>query len=148
MPLRVGHQHSQFLPILTRFVHYYAPFWGPEAISIVVDPQGALMCRSSTLTVFADSGSFRGLLLTFWASLSDSRDLRTPGCVYVFVINTHIFCLFWPVSWTITHHFEVPKRYPWVSNPKVRLRDGHQHSQFWPILTRFVDYYSPSWGPK
>ena len=31
---------------------------------MVVDPQGALTCRSSTLTVLADSGPFRGLLLT------------------------------------------------------------------------------------
>ena len=30
-------------------------------------------------------------------------------------------------------------------NPKVSLRDGHQHSQFWPILARFMDYYSRFW---
>ena len=24
---------------------------------------------------------------------------------------------------------------------------GHQHLQFWPIMTRFVDYYSLFWGP-
>ena len=41
-----GHQHSQFWPILARFLDYYSPFWGSEAISIVVEPQGALMCRS------------------------------------------------------------------------------------------------------
>ena len=29
----------------------------------------------------------------------------------------------------------------------MRLRVGHQHSQFWPILAHFVDYYSPFWGP-
>ena len=29
----------------------------------------------------------------------------------------------------------------------MRLRVGHQHSQFWPILARFVDYYSLLWGP-
>ena len=29
-----------------------------------------------------------------------------------------------------------------VLEPKVRLRVGHQHSQFWPILARFMDYYS------
>ena len=45
---------------------YYSPFWGPEAISIVVDPQGALTCRSSTLAVLTDSGPFLGLLITFW----------------------------------------------------------------------------------
>ena len=59
--LCVGHQHSQFWPILARFVDYYSPFWGPKAISTVVKPQGALTCRSSTLTVLADSGPFRGL---------------------------------------------------------------------------------------
>ena len=31
-------------------------------------------------------------------------------------------------------------------NPRVRLRVGHQHSQFWPILARFMDYYSLFWG--
>ena len=33
-------------------------------------------------------------------------------------------------------------------NPGLRLHVGHQHSQFWPFLTRFVDYYSPFWSPK
>ena len=43
---------------------YYSPFWGPKAISIVVETQGALTCRSSTLAVLSDSGPFRGLLVT------------------------------------------------------------------------------------
>ena len=50
---------------LTRFVEYYSPFWGPKVISIVVEPQGALKCRSSTIAVWADSGPFLGLLLSF-----------------------------------------------------------------------------------
>ena len=29
----------------------------------------------------------------------------------------------------------------------MRLRVGHQHSQIWPILARFLDYYSLFWGP-
>ena len=29
----------------------------------------------------------------------------------------------------------------------VRLRVGHQHSQFWLILACFMDYYSLFWGP-
>ena len=33
-------------------------------------------------------------------------------------------------------------------NPGVRLCFGHQHSLFWQILSRFVDYYSPFLGPK
>ena len=69
--LRVGHQHSQFWPILARFVDYYAPFCGPEVISIVVEPQGVLMCRSSTLIVLADSGPFHGLLLIVLGPRSD-----------------------------------------------------------------------------
>ena len=72
--LHVGHQHSQFWPILTRFVDYYSPFWGPKVLSILVRPQGALTCRSSTLTVFADSGMFRVLLLTVLGSRSDFHD--------------------------------------------------------------------------
>ena len=46
---------------------YYVPFWGPKAISVDVEFQGALTCRSSTLIVLADSGPFHGLLLTFWS---------------------------------------------------------------------------------
>ena len=67
-------QHSQVWLILTRFVDYYSPFLGPKAISVVVEPQGALACRSSTLTDLADSGPFRGLLLTVLGSRSDFHD--------------------------------------------------------------------------
>ena len=74
MRLLVSHQQSQFGPILARFMDYYSPFWGPEAISIVIEPEGALTCRSSTLTVLADSGPFRGLLLTILWSASDFHD--------------------------------------------------------------------------
>ena len=63
--LRVGHQHSQFWPILARFMDFYSPFWGPKAISMVVEFQGALTYRSSTITVWADSGPFLGLLLSY-----------------------------------------------------------------------------------
>src|SRR3954465_4031091 len=34
-----------------------------------------------------------------------------------------------------------------IDEPRVHLRVGHQHPQFWPILTHFVDYYSLFWGP-
>ena len=43
---------------------YYSLFLGPGVISTIDEPQGALTSRSSTLTVLADSGPFRGLLLT------------------------------------------------------------------------------------
>ena len=73
--LRVGHQHSQFWPILARFVDYYSLFWGPGVISTIDEPRGAITCRSSTLTVLADSGPFRGLLLTVSGSRSDFLQL-------------------------------------------------------------------------
>ena len=66
-----GHQHWQFWPILAPFMDYYSPFWGHKVISMLVEPQGALTWRSSTLTVLADSGPFRGLLLTVLGSRSD-----------------------------------------------------------------------------
>ena len=69
--LRVGHQHSQFWPILVRFVHCYSPLWGPGAISMIDDPWGAFTCPSSTLTVLANSDPFRELLLTVLGSQSD-----------------------------------------------------------------------------
>ena len=71
---RFGHQHSRFWPILTHFVDYYSPFLGPKRISIVVEPQGALTHRSSTLTDLADSGLFHGLLLTVLGSRRGFHD--------------------------------------------------------------------------
>ena len=68
MRLRVGHQHSQFRPVLALFVDYYSPFWGPDVICVVVEPQGALTCRLSTIAVLADFGPFLGLLLTVLGS--------------------------------------------------------------------------------
>ena len=49
---------------------YYSPLWGPKVISMVVELQGALTCRSSTITVWAGSGPFLGLLLYFGVSES------------------------------------------------------------------------------
>ena len=63
------------------------------------------------------------------------------------VIDTHSFGRFRPVSWTISHRFGVRKCFPFLLNPKVRLRVGRQHSKFCLILAHFVDYYSLFWGP-
>ena len=49
---------------------YYSPFWGPKAISMVVELLGALTRRSSTITVWAGSGPFLVLLLYFGVSES------------------------------------------------------------------------------
>ena len=102
--LHVRRQHSLLWPILTRFVDYYSPFWGPEAISIVVEPQGALTSWSSTLTVLADSGPFRGLLLTVLGSWSDFHDYEPWGA---FTCRSSTLTIL-ADSWTITHCFGVP----------------------------------------
>ena len=66
MCLRVGHQHSQFWPILACFVDYYALFWGPGVISTIDETQGVLTRRSSTLVVLADYGAFVAYYSLFW----------------------------------------------------------------------------------
>ena len=70
---------------------------------MVTEPRGALTCRSLTLAVLADSGPFRGLLLTNLGSQSDFYGCRSPRRALVSLINTRHFCRFWPVSWDITH---------------------------------------------
>ena len=70
---------------------------------MVTEPRGALTCRSLTLAVLADSGPFRGLLLTNLGSQSDFYGCRSPRCAYVSFINNRHFGRFWPVSWDITH---------------------------------------------
>ena len=63
------------------------------------------------------------------------------------VINTHNFGQFWFISCTITHRFRVLERFPSLTIPGVHLCVGHQHSQFWLTLPRFMVYYSLFWGP-
>ena len=126
---------------------YYSPFCGHEAISIVVEPQGALTCWSSTLIVLANSGPFRGLLLTVMGCQSDFHGCRTPRCAYVSVINNHSLGRFWPVSWTITLFWGLGV-ISMIDEPLVRLRVGDQHSHIRPILVRFVHYHSAFWGPR
>ena len=65
MRLRVIHQHSPFCPILARFMGYYSPFWGSCAISLLVELQGPITCRSSTLAVLADSTRLMGYCSPF-----------------------------------------------------------------------------------
>ena len=92
MRLLVGHLHSQFWPILARFVDYYSLFWGPGVISTIDEPQGALTFRSSTLAVVADFGPFRALLLNILGVRERFPRLTIPGCFYVLsVVNTHSF---------------------------------------------------------
>ena len=80
MRLRVGHQHSQFWPILARFVDYYSLFLGPGVISMIDEPQGVLTCWSSTLTVLVDSGRFMDYYSPFWGPEAISIVFEPPTC--------------------------------------------------------------------
>ena len=65
--LCVGRQDSQFgriWPVSWTITQ----FWGPEVISMIDEPRGTFKCRSTTLTILANSGPFRGLLLTVLGS--------------------------------------------------------------------------------
>ena len=112
MRLHVGHQHSQFWPILARFMDYYSLFWGPEAISIVGEPQGALTCRSSTIAVWADFGPFLALLLSFGGPGVISMIYEPRGAFSCRSMTLTILANFWSVSCTITQRFGVPERFP------------------------------------
>ena len=126
---------------------YYSPFWGPEAISMVVELQGALTCRSSTIIVWADSGPFIGLLLYFGVSESFPR-LTNPG-VRLRVGHQHSHIRLNRVRFV--HYYSVfwgPRAISTIDEPRVRLCVRRQHSQFWPDLTCFVEYYSLFLGPE
>ena len=86
-------------------------------------------CRSSTLTILADSGSFRALLLTLLWSQSDLHDWRSPGCVYVSVVNTHCFVQFWPILGARRdfHSCWTPRC------AYVLVINTHNFDRFWPI---------------
>ena len=126
---------------------YHSPFWGPEAISIVVEPKDALTCRSSTLAVLADSGPLHALLLTISGSRVISMVIELQGALTcrTSTITVWADC---GLFLGLLLYFGVSESFPRLTNPGVRLRVGHKHSQFGPILVRFVDYYSPFWGPR
>ena len=104
----------------------------------------------------------RGQHSQFWQILTRFVDYYSPiwdpeaisigfepqGVLTCWTSTLVVLGRFWPVSWTITHRFGVPKHFPLLLNPKVCLRVGHQHQEFWPILARFMDYYSPFFGSK
>ena len=138
MRLCVGHQHSSFLSVLTRFV---VNFGVPKRFPWLSNP------GVSILAVLADSCPFHGLLLTVLGSQSDFHGWRTQGALMCRSSTLAVFLDSDPFHGLLLN-FGVPKRFSWLSNPWVRLHVGHQHSQFWPILVRLLDYYSPFSCPE
>ena len=74
MHLRVGHPHSQFWPILARFVEYYALFWSIEVISTINEPRVRLRFGHQHLHFCQILAFFCILLLTVLGSRSDFND--------------------------------------------------------------------------
>ena len=118
--LRVGHQHSQIWPILARFVDYYSLFWGLREVSTINEPWGAFTIRSSTLAVLTDSDPFHGLLLTVLGPQTRFIVVEPQGALTCRSSTLAVF-----VHADLFHglllSFGVPKRFPWLSNPGVRL---------------------------
>ena len=97
MRLRARRQPSQFWPILSRFVNYYSPFWGPKAISIVIEPQGALHVghqQSQYSPILARSVDYYSL---FWgprviSTIDDPRGAFTcPSSTLIVLANSDPF---------------------------------------------------------
>ena len=146
MRLRVGHQHSQFWPILAQFVDYYSLFWRPGVNSTINKPWGALTCRSSTLAVFLDFDPISWTITQHFVVRKGFPWLSNPKvCLRVGPQDSQ-FGRLWPVSWTITQ-FPGFRGISMIDEPRVRFRFGHQHSRFLSILACFVDYYSLFWAP-
>ena len=143
MCLRVGHQHSQFWPILVRFVQYYSVFWGPRAISTIDDPGVRLLVHRQQsqfwliLTRFMDYNSVLG-------SRSHFHGCRTSWCVYMSVINTHNFGQFWPVSWTITQfwaHVVISTTDEHRGAFMCRSSNTRSFGRFWPVSWTITDCF-------
>ena len=64
------HCLSRFRPVSWTITQ----FWGSQVISTIDEPRGAFTCRSSTLTILADSGPFHALLLGVLGSHADFHD--------------------------------------------------------------------------
>ena len=100
MRLRVGHQHSQFWPILACFMDYYSLFWGPGLISTSNEPSGAFMCRYQHSQFWPILTRFVDYYSPFWGPKVISMVVEPQGVLYV--VKTRSLVKFWPVSWTIT----------------------------------------------
>ena len=114
---------------------------------MLVELQGALTCRSSRITVWADSGPFLGLLLYFGVSESFPRLTNPEVRLRVGHQHSHIR----PILVRFMHYYSAfwgPRAIFMIDDPRVRLCVRRQHSRFWPILTCFVDYYSQFCGPE
>ena len=126
---------------------YYSLFWGPVAISIVVELQGVLTCWSSTLTVLADSGPFHDYYSPFWGPEAISMVVEFQGALTCRSSTITVWADSGPFLGLLLY-FGVSGSFPRLMNPGVRLRVDHQHSHIRLNRVHFVHYYSVFWGPR
>ena len=79
MRFRVGHQHSQFLSMLTRFMDYYSPFWGPKAICMVVEPKARLRVGHQQSQFWPILARFMHYYSLFWGPEAISIVVKPQG---------------------------------------------------------------------
>ena len=124
----------------------YSLFWGPGVISTVNEPQAAFTCRSSTLAVLADSGPFHGLLLTVWGPKAICMVVELQGALTCRSSTITVWADSGPFL-GLLFYCGVSESFPRLTNPRVRLCVGHQHSHIRLNHVRFVHNYTAFWGP-
>ena len=127
MRLRVGHQHSQFWPILACFMDYYSLFWGPGLISTSNEPSGAFMCRYQHSQFWPILTRFVDYYSPFWGPKAISMVIELQGALTRRASRITVWADSGPFLGLLLY-FGVSESFPRLTNPEVRLRVGHQHS--------------------
>ena len=81
MHLRVGHQHSQFWPILARFMDYYSLFWGPGVISTINEPWVRLRVGHQHSQFWPILARFLDYYSPFWGPEAISTVIEPQGAL-------------------------------------------------------------------
>ena len=106
-------------------------------ISTICEPRGPFMCQSSTLTILADSGPFRALLLTVLGPggifmIDDPRSAFTcPSATLTVLANSD------PFRALLLTVLGSPSDFHSRSTPRcayVSVVNTHSFVRFWPIL--------------
>ena len=79
--LCVGHQHSRFLSILTRFMDYYSLFWGPKAICMVVVPNARFPAGHQQSQFWPIQARFVDYYSPFWGREAISIVVEPEGAL-------------------------------------------------------------------
>ena len=95
---------------------------------MVAEPQGAHTCRSSRLAVLDYSGPFPGLLLTILGPRVIFMVAEPQGALMCRSSSVAVLGDSGPFHGLLLTVLGVPERFPRLTNRRVPLRVGHQHS--------------------